>query len=73
MKTSGEADFVEPGNLLPDRRTSLIIDPATVSPDGKRFLLLKDAETSGGTKPPPLEIRLVLHWVNELERLVPAK
>ena len=44
-----------------------------VSPDGKRFLLLKDVETSGSTKPPPPEIRLVLHWVNELERLVPAK
>ena len=44
-----------------------------VSPDGKRFLLLKDVETSGSTKPPPPEIRLVRHWVNELERLVPAK
>jgi Tol biopolymer transport system component len=44
-----------------------------VSPDGKRFLLLKDVETSGSTKRPPPEIRVVLHWVNELERLVPAK
>ena len=44
-----------------------------VSPDGKRFLLLKDVETSGSTKPPPPEVRLVLHWVNELERLVPPK
>ena len=44
-----------------------------VSPDGKRFLLLKDVETSGSTEPPPPEIRVVQHWVNELERLVPAK
>jgi hypothetical protein len=44
-----------------------------VSPDGKRFLLLKDVETSGSTKPPPPEIRLVLRWLNELERLVPAR
>jgi serine/threonine-protein kinase len=44
-----------------------------VSRDGKRFLLLKDVETSGSTKPPPPEIRLVLHWLNELERLVPPK
>jgi serine/threonine-protein kinase len=44
-----------------------------VSPNGNRFLLLKDVETSGSTRPPPPEIRLVQHWVNELERLVPAK
>jgi serine/threonine-protein kinase len=44
-----------------------------VSPDGQRFLLLKDVETPGSIKPPPPEIRLVQHWVNELERLVPAK
>jgi hypothetical protein len=44
-----------------------------VSPDGKRFLLLKDVETSGSIKPPPTQIRVVLHWVNELKRLVPAK
>ncbi len=40
LKTSGEADFVEFGNLLPDRRTSLIIDPA----NGKIPPLLPDAQ-----------------------------
>jgi serine/threonine-protein kinase len=44
-----------------------------VSPDGKRFLLMKDVETSETTKPPPTEIRLIRNWVTELERLVPAK
>ena len=42
-----------------------------VSPDGKRFLLLKDVATA--SKPDPPEIRIVLHWFDELNRLVPAK
>ena len=47
--------------------------PYDVSPDGKRFLLLKDVETAGAEKPAPPEIRLVQHWFDELNRLVPAK
>ena len=43
-----------------------------VSPD-KRFLLLKDVDVSGANKPAPPEIRIVLHWFDELNRLVPAK
>jgi serine/threonine-protein kinase len=76
---------VTPGaNLTLGRRAVVVKGPYAsprtagrhydVSPDGKRFLLLKDVETSGSTRPPPLmEIRIVQHWVNELERLVPAK
>ena len=44
-----------------------------VSPDGKRFLLLKDVETAPGAKPVPPEIHFVQHWAEELNRLVPAK
>jgi serine/threonine-protein kinase len=43
-----------------------------VSPDGQRFLFLKDAETSGANKPVSPEIRLVQNWAEELKRLVPA-
>jgi serine/threonine-protein kinase len=43
-----------------------------VSPDGKRFLLLKDVETAGATKPAAPEIRLIQNWTEELKRLVPA-
>jgi serine/threonine-protein kinase len=44
-----------------------------VSRDGKRFLLLKDAEAANGAKPAPPEIHLVQHWSEELKRLVPPK
>ena len=43
-----------------------------VSPDGKRFLLLKDAETAAGAKPAAPEIHLVLNWAEELKAKVPA-
>jgi WD40 repeat protein len=39
--------------------------PLRCVPGRKRFLLLKDVGTSGSNKPPPPEIRLVQHWVNE--------
>lgn len=44
-----------------------------VSPDGKRFLLLKDVETAGADKPAAPQIRLVQHFFEELNRLVPVK
>jgi hypothetical protein len=40
-----------------------------VSPDGKRFLLLKDVDVAGTEKPIQAEIHIVLHWFDELERL----
>jgi hypothetical protein len=43
-----------------------------VSPDGKRFLMIKDATaTEGGTQ--PAEIVVVLNWFEELKRLVPTR
>lgn len=44
-----------------------------VSPDGPRFLMLKDVEATGADKAAPPEMRLVLHWFDELNRLVPEK
>ena len=44
-----------------------------VSSDGKRFLLLKDVETTSTGKPMQPELRIVLHFSDELERLVPKR
>jgi len=43
-----------------------------VSPDGQRFLMIKDA---GGTDPTsaPASLIVVQHWTAELKRLVPVK
>jgi hypothetical protein len=43
-----------------------------VSSDGKRFLLLKDAESAAGGKPAPREIILVQHWAEQLRARLPA-
>jgi Tol biopolymer transport system component len=39
-----------------------------VSPDGNRFLMLRRRDESSG----PRELRVVLHWFEELERLAPT-
>ena len=44
-----------------------------VWPDGKRFLLLKDAVEAGAAPPAPPQINIVLNFLEELKRLVPAK
>jgi len=38
-----------------------------VSPDGKRFLVLQPTDSS-----PPIELRVVVNWFEELKRLVPT-
>jgi hypothetical protein len=46
-----------------------------VSPDGKRFLMIKDATptpTSSGA-PRPSQLVIVLNWFEELKRRVPTK
>ena len=42
-----------------------------VSPDGKRFLMIKAPGTDASAAPPALIV--VQHWDEELKRLVPAK
>jgi hypothetical protein len=39
----------------------------SVSPDGKRFLVIKDPRTSSA----PPQLVLAFNWLEELERLVP--
>jgi serine/threonine-protein kinase len=42
-----------------------------VSPDGQRFLMIKEGGAEGAAA--PTSIVVVQHWVEELKRLVPAK
>ena len=44
-----------------------------VSPDGQRFLLLKDAPPPDGQKPAAPEIHVVVNWQEELKAKLPAK
>jgi serine/threonine-protein kinase len=42
-----------------------------VSPDGQRFLLIKEAQPSGeGAAAPPLQLVVIQNWLAELKRLV---
>jgi hypothetical protein len=43
-----------------------------ISPDGQRFLLIKEGGGSDQTAAPP-QIIVVQHWTEELKRLVPTK
>jgi hypothetical protein len=42
-----------------------------VSPDGQRFLMIKNADAEGKVSPP--QIIVVQNWDQELKRLVPTK
>ena len=48
----------------PFPQTGVIYD---VTPDGQRFLMVKDAQTTSGT-----QINVVVNWMDELKRLVPV-
>ena len=45
-----------------------------LSPDGKRFLMVKPVETAGGEPVggTPRKINIILNWFEELKELVPA-
>ena len=45
----------------------------SVTPDGQRFLMIKDARAKPGSAPPPEQINVVLNWTEELKQRVPAK
>jgi hypothetical protein len=42
-----------------------------VTPDGKRFVMLKELPGSGGL--PPTQLSVVLNWLEELKQRVPTK
>lgn len=43
-----------------------------VSPDGRRFLMIKDARPAASPESPPPQLVVVLNWIEELKRLVPT-
>ena len=44
-----------------------------VSPDGKRFLMLKGSDTRTGIVVGPRKINIVVNWFEELKQRVPTK
>ena len=44
-----------------------------LSPDGKRFLMMKETETTASTRVGPQKINIVLKWFEELKQRVPVK
>jgi len=59
---------------LPSFQTPLLLNSWDIDPDGKRFLMIKDAEAtedaSAQEKPP--KINIVLNWFEELKKRVPV-
>ena len=46
--------------------------PWDISPDGKRFLMMKEAGTAAAAEG-PRKINIVLNWFEELKQRVPTK
>ena len=44
-----------------------------LSPDGRKFLMIKNAAASGSPDQPPAAITVVLNWQEELKQRVPAR
>jgi serine/threonine-protein kinase len=44
-----------------------------LSPDGKRFLMMKESEAATSTSSGPQKINIVLNWLEELKQRVPVK
>jgi serine/threonine-protein kinase len=44
-----------------------------ISPDGKRFLMMKEATSTGKPAESPRKINIVLNWFEELKQRVPVK
>ena len=52
-----------------DTRGPEEVNPWDISPDGKRFLMMKESSAVGG----PRKINIVLNWFEELRQRVPVK
>jgi serine/threonine protein kinase len=50
--------------------SGLELNPWDISPDGKRFLMMKEV---GSTAEGPRRINIVLNWIDELRQRVPVK
>jgi hypothetical protein len=70
----------KPEILFRGKYTSMLLNlveadygPWDISPDGKRFLMMKDEQSATLAAEGPQRIHIVLNWFEELKRLVPKK
>jgi hypothetical protein len=49
------------------------LSPWDVSPDGKRFLMMKQTGASTAQGSGPRRVNIVLNWLEELKQRVPVK
>lgn len=67
------------GGARRDHRTALIKehglagDAWDVDPSGKRFILIRRAESAAASQTPRPRIEIVLNWAEELKARVPLK
>jgi pectate lyase len=47
--------------------------PWDISPDGKRFLMMKEAGSTASETGGPRKINIVVNWFEELKQRVPMK
>ena len=67
---SAPTEVVKPGYFTSP--TSFTVGPMyDVSPDGQRFLMIRDARVD--QTPAPARVIVVQHWFEELKRLLPVK
>ena len=52
---------------------SLELTPWDISPDGKRFLMMKEPGTGESTRGGPRRINIIVNWFEELKERVPPK
>jgi hypothetical protein len=53
--------------------TNPSIHPWDISPDGKRFLMIKPAGATTSADASPRKINIVLNWFEDLKQRVPIK
>ena len=66
----------KPEPLFRETYTSLSLQDGytwDISPDGKRFLMMKEPGTTTSAEGTPRKIDIVLNWFEELKQRVPVK
>jgi eukaryotic-like serine/threonine-protein kinase len=79
VKTDPGFSFDEPKTLFRGTYTSanflagLDVNPWDISPDGKRFLMMKPIGNAASAEESPRQVNIVLNWIDELKQRIPAK
>jgi serine/threonine protein kinase len=80
VKTSPALSLGKPEILFRGKYTSMLLilveadySPWDISPDGKRFLMMKDEQSAAPTAEGPQRIHIVLNWFEELKQHIPVK